>query len=308
MPVRKKVRNTFLFTLAFLLLMFLNRYGTFYWRINNNLAIIATNRHEDYAIYLLNWFRFERLTPEDVNTYYMRWSPDGREIAYSYNYKENDTHEYIAILNIDKQDVLATIKFDDLSGFAWSPDGTSLLVLASNKVGINTLYLYNRKTGILSSMEISFAGVVTGIAWEFGKFPLVSECVQNQAATHCSIYILRNNLSTKEYVTDGNGVSWIDKDNFIVYRGNNGDIDLAFLTSDGEIVKQVTEPSRISYSDLEQDYLIYFTHTRDNLPGEITFYNLCSQKKISFQDRTSREFVAIRAFLKPIAMPISCLQ
>lgn len=310
MTLRKKARNTLLFTLAFLLLLLLNQYGTFYWRVNNNLAVIASNGR-DYAVYLFKWFRFERLTPEDVNSYYFRWSPDGRELAYSYRYKENDTHDYIAILNIDKQDVLATIEFDDLSDFAWSPDGTSLLVVAIDKVGNRSLYLYDRDTGILSSMKINFAGVATDLDWEIGNFPLVRECVQEQTAKRCSIYALRNNLSTKEYITDGDGVSWVDKDKFIVsryYEDNFNPTLIFFFTSDGEIIKQATTDLEISGAELDRDYLIYFTYTRDNLPGEITFYNLCSQKKISFQDRKSREFVVIRAFLKPIVMPISCLQ
>lgn len=309
MPARKKVKNTLLLTLAFLLLLLLNQYGTFYWRVNNNLAITATNRLQDYAVYLFKWFRFERLTPDEVNAYYMKWSPDGREIAYSYRYKENDIHDYIAILNIDNKDVLTTIKLEDLSSFAWAPDGASLLVVASNEVGINNLYLYDRGTGALSSMKMNFAGVAF-LDWEIGNFPLVRECVQEQTATRCSIYILRNNLSTKEYITDGDGVSWIDKDKFVVsrYYDDNVNLTLIFFTSDGEIVKQATADLEISSADLGRDYLVYFTYTRDNLPGEITFYNLCSQKKISFQDRTSREFVAIRVFLKPMTMPASCFQ
>jgi dipeptidyl aminopeptidase/acylaminoacyl peptidase len=223
MPAHKKGIMIFLLGITVLMLWLLYQYSSFYWRINNNLVVTAFGEGLNYSIFSFEWFRFVRLMPEGTTTGYhpVVWSPDGKRIAYTYwyDYKEDDTQIYIAVLDMNTKEVITTIPVDDSSAFAWSPASNDLLISFANNNGSSNLYIYDISIDALSPLEVGFDGEVKSINWGIGKFPLIHECLQEI----CSIYILKNNLSEKDYVTQGRKVyiarevHWIEQDIFVVY-------------------------------------------------------------------------------------------
>ncbi|MCS7060503.1 MAG: DPP IV N-terminal domain-containing protein [Anaerolineae bacterium] len=81
-----------------------------------------------------------QLTLNGLNNTEARWSPDGRQIAYTANMAEGRYELYV--MNADGSDQRRLLK-QDLAynwGASWSPDGTQIL-FASNHSGFSQLYV-----------------------------------------------------------------------------------------------------------------------------------------------------------------------
>ncbi len=132
------------------------------------LAIIG-DTNSGHSIYLFDPLlqSWHRLSTDNLYPYHMAWSPDGKQIAFTYSTSNADQAAVtgVAILNLrsaQTQQVYSPPSDESLNTLTWSPDGQSLIfdvyrnndVIASDLIALGQL---NLQTGKLQTFPFQKA-------------------------------------------------------------------------------------------------------------------------------------------------------
>jgi TolB protein len=225
---------------------------------------------------------FQRLTQHNSISLTPRWSPRGKEIAYT-SYKDGAPSIYL--LNTSG---LQSTKISSRPGVnitpAWFPDGDSLAV-ALNHQGTSEILQINRNGGVLRKLTQSW-GIDVSPSWSPDGRQMAF--VSNRSGNP-QIYILTVGSGEIRRLTfQGNynvGPVWSPKGNLIAYAGRiDGQFHIFTISPSGGDAQRLTTSGNNESPDFSPDgRMIIFSSTRQGKSAIYTMnINGANQRRITF--------------------------